>query len=316
MNIDCKTVNITKGSSGASVKILQALLTRLKYYNGLVDGNCGYYTVKAIKQYQSELGLTSDGVFGPKTCNASSINGKDVSSRNYVLTIEDFENMVDRFNQYLKTNKREPKICYTDSKYHFWYITNSKYKDMLTRVNNYIKKYNKKPATVTITFATITKTVTTNNNTSTSFIKQLEDAIGVFMTSTDNWINYKNAYNKIRGRGYLHYNDDKYSLDEEISRLKNREGINCADSSQLMYKLATDLGVLVRYVHVYCSSSKCGHIQLDVRKNTSNSWTRIDPAAAISVYSQYRWGSVWCSGAKVLSYNDAWLTSADDGNMD
>lgn len=53
---------ITKGNTGASVRLLQA------YLGGLtVDGKFGRKTLEAVKAFQKKKGLTIDGVVGPKT---------------------------------------------------------------------------------------------------------------------------------------------------------------------------------------------------------------------------------------------------------
>ncbi len=61
---------LKNGSKGADVYWLQMKLTELGYYHGTVTG--GYYggTVNAVKAYQKEHGLTSDGLAGPKTLNS------------------------------------------------------------------------------------------------------------------------------------------------------------------------------------------------------------------------------------------------------
>jgi peptidoglycan hydrolase-like protein with peptidoglycan-binding domain len=61
--------SLGKGDKGADVYWLQMKLKEMGYYMGTVTG--GYYggTQKAVKAYQKDYGLTSDGVAGIKTQN-------------------------------------------------------------------------------------------------------------------------------------------------------------------------------------------------------------------------------------------------------
>ena len=58
------------GDSGSRVKSLQQSLKDLGLYTGSVDGNYGSGTVKAVKAFQKQQGLTQDGVAGSKTLAA------------------------------------------------------------------------------------------------------------------------------------------------------------------------------------------------------------------------------------------------------
>ena len=58
---------IKSGSSGASVKALQALLNAKGYNCGAVDGIFGTKTLAALKSFQKAAGLTTDGVCGVNT---------------------------------------------------------------------------------------------------------------------------------------------------------------------------------------------------------------------------------------------------------
>ena len=65
---------LKKGSSGSAVTALQTALMKLGYYYGELTGNYGDLTAKAVRRYQSDHGLTADGVAGPATI--ASINGR------------------------------------------------------------------------------------------------------------------------------------------------------------------------------------------------------------------------------------------------
>ena len=58
------------GSSGQEVIDIQAKLYHWGYYNGIVDGSYGYETYRAVRSFQSNNGLTVDGITGPETLSA------------------------------------------------------------------------------------------------------------------------------------------------------------------------------------------------------------------------------------------------------
>jgi N-acetylmuramoyl-L-alanine amidase len=55
------------GAKGDDVYELQGRLKFLGFFNGAVDGQYGYATLKAVKYFQSEFGLPADGIVGPQT---------------------------------------------------------------------------------------------------------------------------------------------------------------------------------------------------------------------------------------------------------
>lgn len=296
--MDCSKVNLKNGSTGANVKKLQYYLTFLGFYDGKIDGKFGEYTEKSVKRLQSYYDCTQDGVFGSKTCKACGINGQSIDNSIQLISSETFDNMIERFDAYKKANKREANICYIDISNKYRYVSKSKFKDMRKRYEAYIKQHGHKP-----NGCYVNKPIGATSN--SSFVAQFKQAVGSFST-------YKEAYNKIKGRGYIGYNNDIYNQKTALNRLKNRKGLNCSDSCQLMYALAREMGLTVRYVHIKCRNGM-GHIQLDVKYPRGASvYTRIDPAAALSVNSQYAFGRVWCRNGRFLSYNDKWLMS-DDG---
>ncbi|WP_026021170.1 spore cortex-lytic enzyme [Paenibacillus senegalensis] len=60
--------NVIKyGNKGDDVYELQGRLKFLGFYNYNIDGDFGYRTLKAVKWFQGEFGLTVDGVVGAKT---------------------------------------------------------------------------------------------------------------------------------------------------------------------------------------------------------------------------------------------------------
>lgn len=55
------------GSRGEEVRRIQTKLKQLGFYNGSVDGIYGTATQKAVKRFQTSVGITSDGIAGSKT---------------------------------------------------------------------------------------------------------------------------------------------------------------------------------------------------------------------------------------------------------
>lgn len=86
-------VNYSASSETISVattsenKQVQQKLKDLGYYNGDIDGIFGSQTIKAIKNFQRDYGLTVDGIVGTRTLNALGLgaNGSYSSSDIYLL---------------------------------------------------------------------------------------------------------------------------------------------------------------------------------------------------------------------------------------
>lgn len=55
------------GSRGEEVRRIQNKLKQLGFYNGSIDGIYGAATQRAVKRFQSSVGITSDGIAGSKT---------------------------------------------------------------------------------------------------------------------------------------------------------------------------------------------------------------------------------------------------------
>jgi peptidoglycan hydrolase-like protein with peptidoglycan-binding domain len=58
---------LRKGYTGDDVKLVQELLTNLKYYAGSISGVYDNATIAAVKAFQANNGLTSDGLAGAKS---------------------------------------------------------------------------------------------------------------------------------------------------------------------------------------------------------------------------------------------------------
>ena len=63
-------ITLRIGSRGPMVEFLQNILIYLGLYNGEIDGIYGQNTASAVKQFQTQNGLTSDGIVGLRTWRA------------------------------------------------------------------------------------------------------------------------------------------------------------------------------------------------------------------------------------------------------
>lgn len=63
-------VVLKRGTNGATVKALQAALTKVGFTPGAADGDFGPATEQAVMAFQRAKGLAADGVAGPKTLAA------------------------------------------------------------------------------------------------------------------------------------------------------------------------------------------------------------------------------------------------------
>lgn len=61
--------SLKEGMKGNAVRTLQRRLKNLGYYSGSIDGDYGTATVNAVRAFQSDYGLTVDGVAGESTLN-------------------------------------------------------------------------------------------------------------------------------------------------------------------------------------------------------------------------------------------------------
>jgi peptidoglycan hydrolase-like protein with peptidoglycan-binding domain len=143
----------------------------------------------------------------------------------------------------------------------------------------------------------------------TTLITRLEKATKTTITD------YKTLYKAFKNVKYSYYNNDIYTLTEEITRIEKGEGLNCTDQAQIAMKALIDLGYptskirIVRGV-VTCKSGKgFGHVWLQI--NLGRGWINYDPSA-ISAHG-YKLGQLICTkGYKITNINPAWAVT-DDG---
>lgn len=69
------------GSRGEEVRQIQKKLKELGYYSGSVDGIYGSGTQKAVKAFQKNCGITSDGIAGPKTLKFLGLSSGSTSAQ-------------------------------------------------------------------------------------------------------------------------------------------------------------------------------------------------------------------------------------------
>lgn len=78
--IESREVLSKVGSRGDEVRRIQSKLKSLGYFNGTVDGIYGTKTQSAVKRYQRSVGITADGVAGPKTLLYLGLGSSSASS--------------------------------------------------------------------------------------------------------------------------------------------------------------------------------------------------------------------------------------------
>lgn len=168
------------------------------------------------------------------------------------------------------------------------------YVDMANRVSAYEVTNNVSPRYVTV------RESAPVSDKNTEILKYFQDKFGVKLTDFDSFLT------AIQGRGYSGYFNSKYSTKKSIDRMKNKQGVNCTDSSQVGYVIALALGYEVQFVHVKCSSGT-GHVRLRLKHpvNTEGTWIYRDPAAVLNGNGIR---SNWCtSNYTLLAYDPAWV---------
>lgn len=80
--------NLAIGSVGEDVKVLQAQLKKLGYYDGIPDGQFGESTRDAVIQFQQEKNVLADGIAGSQTRELLKAETLEKSSLNSTPTLE------------------------------------------------------------------------------------------------------------------------------------------------------------------------------------------------------------------------------------
>ena len=166
------------------------------------------------------------------------------------------------------------------------------YVNMSNRVSAYEVLNGESPAIVYLK-----KEELTSNNKST-ILNEARAIFGDFNTC-DGWLG------KIQGKGYSKYFNNKYSNKATLNRIRNRQGVNCTDSTELTYQILVGLGYSVQIIHIMCNSGT-GHVRLRCKhpKYTDNQWIYRDPAAVLNG-GNIR--SNWCTNGRLLAYDPKWI---------
>ncbi len=80
LGIGGSATTLRRGSSGSGVRQVQQRLLNWGYYSGSVDGIYGSATEAAVRKFQRNNGLTSDGICGIKTLSAMGLSSVTGSS--------------------------------------------------------------------------------------------------------------------------------------------------------------------------------------------------------------------------------------------
>lgn len=168
------------------------------------------------------------------------------------------------------------------------------YSDMAKRVYAFRVKNRRDPVTVN---------VQGNNKVNTT---SKDKTLSLFEEAFGKVTDFDSALRKIKGRGYKYYYNSVYNTKDTLSRIKKGLGVNCTDSSQLMYRIGLALGYKVEFIHVQCKTG--GHIRLRLKHahNTGGKWIYRDPACVLSNNGK-NVDCNWCMDGRIIAYNPAWV---------
>ena len=297
--MDCKTVNLKKGSKGDTVKELQTILKEKGYYKGKIDGDFGSMTETAVKQLQKAQGNDSDGVFGPKTCQKLQTNkSSETTKKSGTLKQGSKGTLVNLLQTKLKD------LGYYNAEIDGEYGTKT-----VNAVKTFQHYYNLVSDGIygekTQNVLTNTKILKETNNS-----KRISKALGLTIKDPGT------LYMAVLKNGlYVLYYNDIYTYKQEIERVEQKKRLNCTDWAQLGMQLLLEMGYpkekirIVRGV-VVCSDDKSyGHVWLQLYLN--GQWINYDLSAAAA--HGHGLGKVICNRSfKITNIDPAWAVS-DDG---
>ena len=200
----------------------------------------------------------------------------------------DYIDICKRLITFVEKNKAMPNyVTYGDYK-----IKPDLLAEILSRVLVYYESHKALPNYVNANSKVLTKPSETTNTVYDYFVQ-----IFGKITCIDD------ALQKIAGKGYGYYYDDVYSNKQSIDRIKNRQGVNCTDATQMMKHVADGTG---KYKKVDCVHVKCqggdGHVYLKITPKSGSVFYR-DPAAVLDSGVITK---VWCTNGTVLAINPSW----------
>ena len=238
-----------------------------------------YYIAKAILKPKTNIKKI-------KVDKAEKNTGDHFSRQIYHSTYID---MAERLVKYVEKNHQLPNTILDN---HGKKMRVSDYVYMFARILVYYNTNGKLPSYANVNSKAFTKPDESGNSVYDYFTKVFGK-----ITCIDD------AMEKIAGRGYGYYYDDVYSNKQSIDRIKNKQGINCTDATQMMKNVAdgTKKYKSVDCVHVRCQGGD-GHVFLKITQKDNSVFYR-DPAACLDNGSVT---SIWCSNGTVLSINPSW----------
>lgn len=201
---------------------------------------------------------------------------------------KDYMDMAQRLVKYCDTNKQLPNYITING----LKMKVNDYTYMFARILAYYDKNKAYPNYANVNSKAFTKPSETTDSIYDYFVKTFGK-----ITCIDD------ALQKIAGRKYGYYYDDKYSNKQSIDRIKNRQGVNCTDATQMMKHVADGTG---KYKKVDCVHVKCrggdGHVYLKITPKSGAVFYR-DPAAVLDSGIITK---VWCSNGTTLAINPSW----------
>ena len=221
---------------------------------------------------------------------APSSTGDNISRQ---IMKKDYTDMANRLVKYVDNNKKLPNYITVNG----LRMKVNDYCYMFARILAYYDKNKAWPNYANVNSKAFVKPTETTNDVYDYFVK----VFGNFGDTIDG------ALQKISGRGYGYYYDDRYNNRQSIDRMKNKQGINCTDSCHVFYNIMLALIKKGKYRKVECLHVKCrggdGHVRLRI---TMNDGTKIyrDPACTLSSGGTCNWCT---SGYTLLAVDPSWF---------
>jgi hypothetical protein len=240
-----------------------------------------YYICKAILKPKTSIKkITISG--------ADHSTGNDYSRQ---ITKKEYLDMAGRLINFVEKNHKLPNYITVAGKN----MRVSDYTYMFARVLVYYDSHKQLPSKANVNSKAFVKPTESSNKVYNAFVKTFGK-----ITCIDD------ALEKIAGRGYGYYYDDKKSNLETINAIassSHTDDPNCTDATQMMKNVADGTG---KYKSVDCVHVKCrggdGHVYLRITQKDGSVFYR-DPAAVLDEGSVT---AIWCSNGTVLAINPSW----------
>ena len=254
--------------------------TKKEYKTG-ISSWWSYYIAKQIINPKKDVTVIN-------ISDAPNPTGSSISRQ---IDKADYLDMCKRLIRFVETYKKMPNyVTYMD-----YEITPRLLTEILSRILIYYDTYKTLPAYANANSKVFTKPIESGNSVYDYFVKVFGK-----ITCIDD------ALEKISGRGYGYYYDDRYTNKESIDRMKNRKGVNCTDSCHVFYNLGQVFVKQGKYKKVECLHVKCkggdGHVRLRFTKPDGNVFYR-DPACTLSSGGTCN----WCLNGTLLAVNPGWF---------